>query len=330
MPLTRPALLVQFQPITPWRCGAGHPAEPASLVPSDSLFGAICHAFGLLGWRQEWLETGAARTRFTSLLPFQHDIFHAPIPEPLRRQPALRRLLLEAVRFAPLAAVGDLAANRFDESRWVLDLGSGCLLAADRAGSGGPFKPLNRQRAAVDRLTGESILTASTSGLEFASAAGLWTVFVFGSEADAAIWTPRMKAACRLLADEGIGGWRQAGWGRSRRPRFREGTLERVTQFLGWQQPAPDAPTAWWTLGLFIPSPDDSIAWNAGAYRTLLRQGWTPGSGQKPAQRFVREGAILSSAAEPLGHLLAAEMDGAGFPVTRYGAGLALPWKLEP
>ena len=141
MPMERPALLVQLQPITPWRCGAGRPEEPGSLVASDSLFGAISEAMRLLGWLPEWLAEGARATRMSSLFPAQGDTCFAPLPEALRAQAGLRKLRLETVRFAPLAAIADLAAKSFDENRWVLDLASGCLLAADRGGAGGPYRP---------------------------------------------------------------------------------------------------------------------------------------------------------------------------------------------
>ena len=328
MPIERPALLVQLQPITPWRCGAGRAGEPASLLPSDSLFGALSHAMDRLGWLPGWLAEGARAVRFGSLLPVQNDVFYAPLPESARDYPGLRRVRLEAVRFAPLAAIQDLAAKRFDESRWVLDLASGCLQSADRAGAGGPFRPLRRQRVAVDRLTGQAAPAAEAEGIEFNHHSGLWSLFVFDSGEVAAEWSPRLKAAFRLLADEGMGGWRAAGWGRSRRPRFREGDTARLLTQAGWKVAAEaTAPAQGWLVGLYAPAEADGVAWDAGAYQTLLRTGWTEGAGPKAAQRYVREGSILSSESEPRGRLSETEVEGAGHPVIRYGAGLALPWQ---
>ncbi len=327
MPMERPALLVQLQPITPWRCGAGRAGEPASLVPSDSLFGAVCDAMRLLGWLPEWLAEGARATRFSSLFPVQNDVFYAPLPEAVRAYPGLRRVRLDAVRFAPLAAIQDLAAKRFDETRWVLDLASGCLQAADRAGAGGPYRPLERQRAGVDRLTGVAMATASTDGIEFNNHAGAWTLFVFADSATGAIWASRLKACFRLLADEGIGGWRGAGWGRSRRPRFREGDAGRLLSGAGWKSVEGAAEGQWWMLGLFAPGSTDAVAWDQGAYRTLSRAGWASGGGEKPSLRFVREGSILASESEPSGRIGESRIDGLEHGVLRYGAGLALPWQ---
>jgi CRISPR type III-A-associated RAMP protein Csm4 len=330
MPLERPALLVQLQPVTPWRCSAGRPGEPASLLPSDSFFGALSDAMLQLGWLPDWLNEGAPATRFSSLLPFHNDSFHAPLPESLRSAPGLRKLRLPSVRFAPLPAIEDLANRRFDESRWVLDLASGCLLAADRAGAGGPFRSTERSRAAVDRLHGLAAPAASTSGVEFADRAGLWSIFVFDSPDSAAIWSPRLKAALRLLADSGIGGWRNAGWGRSRRPRFREGDAGRLLSNAGWKH-IPAAPAShWWTLGLFAPASDAPVAWDAGAYQTIHRAGWTAAAGPKPALRLVREGAVLASPSEPLGLIASSSVEGLPHPVFRYAAGLALPWQEAP
>lgn len=326
MPIERPALLVQLQPITPWRCHAGRPEEPASLVPSDSLFGALCDAMRLLGWLSEWLEGGARETRMSSLFPVQSDVHFAPLPEALRPTAGLRKIRLESVRFAPLAAIQDLASGKFDENRWVLDLPSGCLQSVDRAGAGGPYRPLERQRAAVDRFSGAITPGPAVSGIEFNSHAGAWGLFVFSGAETAAVWAGRLKAAFRLLADEGIGGWRGAGWGRSRRPRFREGEASRLLSNAGWKTGAGEG-GRWWTLGLFAPAEADQVAWDGGAYRTLVRSGWTPGAGAKPGMRLVREGSILSSEAEPLGRIGSAEMEGVAFPVVRYAAGLAVPWQ---
>jgi CRISPR/Cas system CSM-associated protein Csm4 (group 5 of RAMP superfamily) len=69
------------------------------------------------------------------------------------------------------------------------------------------------------------------------------------------------------------------------------------------------------------------VAWDAGAYQTLLRSGFTPAGAEKPAQRYVREGSVLASDQEPRGRLSEVEVEGAGHPVVRYGAGLALPWQ---
>jgi CRISPR type III-A-associated RAMP protein Csm4 len=154
-------------------------------------------------------------------------------------------------------------------------------------------------------------------------------LFVFADTATAAVWAGRLKAAFRLLADEGIGGWRGAGWGRSRRPRYKEGELGRLLMNAGWKSSEPSAGSQWWTLGLFSPAESDDVAWDAGAYRTLTRAGWAAGAGLKPELRFVREGSILASAAEPAGRIGESAVDGISHPVLRYGAGLALPWQEE-
>lgn len=327
MPTERPALLVQLQPITPWRCGAGRPDEPASLVPSDSLFGALSDAMRLLGWLPEWLADGVWVTRLSSLLPAQNDVLYAPVPEAVRSYAGLRRVRLESVRFATLTAIQDLATRKFEENRWVLDLASGCLQSADRAGAGGPYRPLDRQRAAVDRLSGSAVVAAATEGIEFSAYSGAWGIFVFAGAEAAAVWSPRLKAAFRLLADEGIGGWRNAGWGRSRRPRFKEAELGRLLGNAGWKMATVG--NTWWTLGLFAPGENDTVAWGSGAYRTLTRSGWAAGTDRKPGMRFVREGAILASEVEPTGRISEQAIEGLMHPVLRYGAGLALPWHEE-
>ena len=322
MPLDRPALLVQLQPLTPWRCGSGRPGEPASLVASDSLFAALCHAFERLGWREEWLSEGAASVRLTSLFPALPDCFFAPLAEEVRElHKHSKRVRMSAVRFATFGAIRDLAAGKFDEGRWVLDLSSGCLLPADRAGAGGPFRPIERTRAAVDRATRVAVESASTKGIDFSGNGGAWCLAAFDNEGVRDVWSPRLKGAFRFLADDGIGGWRAAGWGRSRRPRYREGTLGHVASKMGW--PVAATSDRWWSLGLIAPAESDAIDWTGGAYGTIERFGASAGGEFGPYQKFVREGSVLQSANEPAGRIVSIP---ARRVAPRYGAGLSMPW----
>jgi CRISPR type III-A-associated RAMP protein Csm4 len=322
MVLDRPALLVQLQPITPWRCGYGVGEEDsAALVSSDTLHAALRNAASRLGW-----DLSQARgTRLTSLYPAQQDIFYAPVPEPLRGAPGLRRLRLHAVRFATLSAISSLASRKFEENRWVLDLASGCLLPSDRGGAGGPFRILERKRAAVDRLSGSAVATAETTGLDFGTHGLAWTLLTWSSAEEAEQWLPRWKAAFRLLTDDGIGGWRSAGWGRSRRPRFREGSVLRLLEQMGWESNPETQPTGWLALGLLHPGENDAIQWESGSYRTVLRGGWSAGS-ETARVRFVREGSVLVASSEPEGALVTLPGDSRR---ARFGAGVALPWQGE-
>jgi len=228
---------------------------------------------------------------------------------------------MSAVRFAPFAAVRDLASGKFDEGRWVLDLSSGCLLPADRAGTGGPFRPVERKRAAVDRATRIAVESAATNGIDFGGNGGVWCLATFENDAARDVWSPRLKGALRFLADDGIGGWRAAGWGRSRRPRFREGTLGHIASKLGW--PVSGASDRWWSLGLIAPAEPDTIDWTGGAYGTIERFGTSAGGAFGPYQKFVREGSVLQSATEPVGRIVSIATRRVA---PRYGAGLSMPW----
>ncbi|MBM3786049.1 MAG: hypothetical protein FJW30_16945 [Acidobacteria bacterium] len=304
--LDRPALLVRLQPVTPWRCGESGPDQPASIVASDSLFAALSSAMARLGWADEWRQD---RVRLASLLPAHNDVHFVPIPMESREEyRGLKRLRLGAARFAPVQAVAQLGSKSFDESRWILDLASGSLLPADRAGAGGPFRVLERRRSGVDRFDGTAVETRSALGYDFGGSGGLWTL----AAADDETAIGRLKAAFRLLADDGIGGWRAAGWGRSRRPRFREGMLSHLLQQVQW--PVTEETGHWCALGLLVPGEDSVIDWQAGAYSTIRRMSAT--------QIYLREGSILASAAEPAGRYA----PGGGKLGLRFGGGLTLPW----
>lgn len=317
MALERLALLAKLQPVTPWRCGGERAGRAASVVASDAWFDAIGAAMERLGWGAEWASEGPAAVRISSLLPFLGDTFFAPVPETARRGGGYRRLRMEAVRFAPFAAVAAMGAGKLEESQWILDLASGCLLPADRAGAGGPFRRLARNRFAVDRVHGAGAEAVRGEGIEFAPGGGVWSLFVFGSSEAAAIWLRRLEAAVRLAADDGIGGWRSAGWGRSRRPRLRGAVAAELLRGMGWEAAAQDT-GMWWTLGLYNPGAADGVDWTSGAYSTLVRRGWTAEGKQRAGARLVREGAILLSSGEPA-HA------GTGLGMA-FGGGLALPW----
>lgn len=304
--LDRPALLVRLQPVTPWRPGDPGPDEPASLIPSDSLYAALTHACGRLGFESP------AGLRLTSLLPAMGETHFAPVPVPCREEyRGLKRLRLGAARFAPMEALVSLQARTFDESRWILDLASGSLLAADRAGAGGPFRLLERRRSGVDRWTGAACETRSSTGLDFGAQGGLWCL----AACEDIEWIAKLKAAFRLLADDGIGGWRAAGWGRSRRPRFREGSVRELLGRMQW--PVTDTGGTWCVMGLLVPGEDTAIDWTAGAYSTVRRFSAT--------QIYLREGSVVASAEEPAGRFVTA----GGKLAPRFGGGLALPWSME-
>jgi CRISPR type III-A-associated RAMP protein Csm4 len=227
-----PGLVVKLRPSGPWRIGpdSGARNRVDVIYHSDSLYSAVTAAMSRLGWLEEWLDatarTGSPAVSFSSCFPFVGDTVYVIPPRtiwpPASTSTKAARVRWKSARFVPLTAVQSiLSGDRLDENQWSVDGPSDCLVPA---GTPGPFRTAVRSNASVDRLTGASE-RHSTACIEFRPDSGLWTVVSFADEAAQARWSPKVKAAFRLLADTGFGGERSRGWGRSEAPEFIDGML---------------------------------------------------------------------------------------------------------
>lgn len=299
------AILFRFEARGVWSAAPSGP----SLVASDTFYGAVCAAMDHFGWLAEWLAAGPA-VRLSSLFPWQQGTLFAPPPAsawpPVN---GLQRLRPKLVRFLPLAAIADLLEeNGLVESRWVLDPASGCLLAADRAGTGGPFRPVSFEKAAGPK-----------HGIQFAENGGLWGVAFCQDD----LWRRRIEATLRWLADAGVGGNRTLGWGSSTAVRFETG--ETVTTVLRRSKQG-DGSKGWWLLSLFAPAAEEIVHWEQGAYRLAVRSGWVEGTQTaKRSQRMVAEGSVIYAPEAPAGCLSDVTPEGCQHPVYRNGFAVAVP-----
>ena len=239
-----PGLVVKLRPSGPWRIGpdSGARNQVDAIYHSDSLYAAVTSAMMRLGELEPWLtataRNSAPAVRFSSCFPFLDEIGFVTPPRTLwpPAAPALMaaRVRWKSARFVPLGIVQALLSGQsLDESQWMIDGPSNCLLPAGRSG---PFRTGIRWNAAVDRLAG-STERHSTACLEFRPGAGLWTIVSFSDESARERWRDLVKAAFRWLADSGFGGERSRGWGRSDSPEFTEGTLPEMILGGGRQRP---------------------------------------------------------------------------------------------
>lgn len=363
-----PGLAVKLRPSGPWRIGpdSGARNQVDAVYHSDSLYAAVTSAMTRLGELEAWLaataRNGQPAVRFSSCFPFLDEIGFVTPPRTLwpPAAPALlaARVRWKSARFVPLGIVQALlSGHSLDESQWMVDGPSNCLLPAGRPG---PFRTAIRWNAAVDRLAG-STDRHSTACLEFRSGAGLWTIVSFSDESARERWGDLVKAAFRWLADSGFGGERSRGWGRSEPPEFTEGTLpdmilagarkmgsaaqvsgEQVTEpelappsDLPASEPRPAAPglagsgQAQWLLSLFTPAPADSIDWTRGSYTVLTRGGRVDspaGSGElKKNVQMIAEGSVLYAGAPLRGAAPDVAPDGFAHAVFRAGFALSIP-----
>jgi hypothetical protein len=193
------------------------------------MYSAVTAAMARLGRLEEWLAATAAnpdgsQVRFSSCFPFQRKTMFVVPPQSVWPPPASAKIRYKGARFVPLQLVAALLADQpVDETRWLLDGASECLLPSDR--NEGPFRATLRSSAAVDRLTPGACDVHTTACLEFSPGCGLWFLVGFASREARERWAGPVKTALRLLADTGFGGERSQGWGRSEMPEFVDGDL---------------------------------------------------------------------------------------------------------
>lgn len=307
-----PLLEIKLRPLGPWRTGyaAGDRERVDPVYHSDAVYSAVTLAMQQLGWLPEWLAATVGQAlppavRFSSWFPYVAASRLAPPPRSAWPPAGAGKLYLEAARLAPLELIG---AKTVDETKWVVDAVSECVLPV---GGVAPFAVQVRSGAAVDRFTGSNE-AHHIAALEFAPAAGWWGLIDIEDEA----WTDRVKSALRLAADSGFGGKRSQGWGRTDEPQFSESP-----------HAASAASGRWWLLSLYSPDPSDEVDWAAGDYTTITRGGWTAGAGgvaPKKQVRLVTEGSILV-APKLRGQSVNVAPEGYPHPVYRAAFALALP-----
>lgn len=347
-----PAFVVRFRPLGPWRIGAdtGARDRAGSLLHSDSLFSALCQAMLRLDRLEEWLDAtvrsaGGPRVAVSSCFPYLGGVQFVAPPRNLWPPPPSPRVRWANARFVPLEAVRDLAGEQaLTDTAWYVDGPSTCLLPESAKLRSGPFRPVTRSHAAVDRLKPGAIEVHRTACIEFAESAGLWAVAAFAGEAARDEWAEALKGAFRLLADSGVGGRRSLGWGRSDAPEFVDGSLPELllpeaaqrapaASPIGEEaQPAP-AETVYWMLSLFSPAADDTIDWRRGSYTLRERGGRIEspaGSGaEKKLVRMVEEGSVLVAASAPRGAAPDVAPEGFPHPVYRAGFAVSIPIPLR-
>ena len=310
-------LEVKLRPLGLWRTGhaAGDRERVDPVYHSDAVYSAITLAMQSLGWLAEWLAATAATTgtpavRFSSWFPCVGKTRLAPPPRTSWPPAGAGKLYWDAARLAPLELIG---ARSVDESKWLIDAVSECVLPASSAP---PFKLHVRSGAAVDRFSGSNE-AHHIAGLEFSPETSWWGLIEIVDDA----WTDRVKSAFRLAADSGFGGKRSQGWGRTDEPKFSDAS----SLF------PPGNATRWWLLSLYSPHAADAVDWAAGDYTTTTRGGWTAGSGGASAKKHVRmvsEGSVLV-APQLRGRSVDVAPEGYPHPVYRFGFALAVPLPAE-
>ena len=344
------AVLIRLRPLGPWRYGPddGGRDRLDTLFRSDRLFSAVTLAMRRLGWLEEWLDATARAAHpgvtFSSLFPFQGETLFALPPSTLWPPPLnlvtapspvfLAKIRWSMARFVPLPVIDSLMTGQnILADQWLPDPESGCLLRRDRPSSS-PFRTVTRTCASVDRLAGVSHHTDSLACIEFEPGSGLWTIACFSNSEAESIWSDRLQAAFRLLADSGFGGRRSSGWGQARMPEFQRGLwpgmlFPKTGRARGGSSTLSGNGTGlYWLLSLYSPAWSDQVDWGNGDYRLTIRGGRVEsasGTGvEKKSLRMIAEGSVIAAKSQPAGVAVDVAPEGFAHAVFRSGLALAL------
>lgn len=347
------ALVIRLRPLGPWRFGPedGGFDRLDTLYRSDRLFSAVTLAMQRLGWLNDWLAATARASQpavsFSSLFPFQGETLFAVPPSTLWPPPAslvitpspvfLAKLRWTIARFVPVPVIDSLLAGQnILADQWLPDPESGCLLRRDRPSSS-PFRVVTRSSGPVDRLKNISHHPSSLACVEFESGSGLWTLACFANSEAESVWSDRVQAALRLLADSGFGGRRSAGWGQAQAPEFQRGLWPTVLFPKAGRTSRSSAAALngngdtglYWLLSLYSPASSDQVNWAGGDYHLTVRTGRVESSAgtgtTKKSVRMISEGSVIAAVGPPAGVAVNVAPDGFAHPVFRSGFAVALP-----
>lgn len=284
-------------------------------VRSDTLFGAICNATGLLygdDQLEEMLEAfrlGEPPFLISSAYPSIGDVHLLPVPlscDLVRRMGAdpksevgkrLRKVgLVSHELFVHLCTGEDISS--LAEVKWG-------VLLTHREAEGVAEKPwsdLLIPHVSLDRLSAASSVYSMVE-MEYMQGACPYFLVDIRDRA----YHKRLMAALRLLADEGIGGKRSWGMGQ-----FAPLDLGEV------HLPTPEE---WMvTLSLYHPRKDELGLLSNAMYSLVERGGWiaSPGGNRrKKSVLMVGEGSVVPAWA--MGEVVDVKPDGAPHPVYAYG-----------
>ena len=296
-----------------------------------------------LGFVDEWIAVtaqangGEPGIRLSSCFPWTGRLLLIQPPRHLWPLNQTGKVRWKAARFVPVNVIPALIRGEsLPEDQWAVDPVSECLLPVTKGGPlHPPFRVVHRRMAPIDRVSGTSEFGQDVACLQFAPVSGMWFASTFASDEVRHIWFNRIRGACRLLADSGIGGGKSRGWGRSDEPRVEApADLGRMlTGTASTDGSGDNQERAWWLLSLFSPSEQDSVDWKRGFYSVCVRSGRVVTQAStaeiKPGMQMVTEGSVLLSGSPLAGAARSITVPDVDHPVYRSGIALAIPvaWK---
>lgn len=280
------------------------------MIPSDTLFSAVCHTYRLLYGEkdlEDFLNGGDPSLRLSSCFPFKGNHYFFPAPMKDRALSGIDDKKQFKSALMPKEVFVDDLQGKLSLRQWASSLKA----------QAGLYREVERPRVMIDRITQRTNIFHFAE-TKYEEDAGL---FFMASFEDDALET-RVKAALRLLGEEGIGSDSTVG----------KGQFDMEEGSLSLEIPAPGE--YYVLLSLYNPT-EKEIGYldaNRSFYNTILRGGWIAAGGRNLRRRSVRmltEGSVIcyKGGSAPRGNMPVVLEDsyGLGHPVYRYGKVFCLP-----
>ncbi|MCB9352685.1 MAG: type III-A CRISPR-associated RAMP protein Csm4 [Lewinellaceae bacterium] len=284
------------------------------MIPSDTLFSAICHTYNLLYGKkalEALINHGNPGISLSSCFPFKGSQYFFPVPMKDRNlpdlgDPALHKKLAKAT-LMPMESFAEDLRGKLDLKHWAISLES----------HSGLYQEVERPRVTIDRITQRTNIFHFAE-TQYKEEAGLY----FMVDYEEKTLEEKVKAALRLLGDEGIGSDSTVG----------KGQFVLKEDSLSLEMPDPGEHYV--SLSLYNPSAQEIVNLDASRshYKMIVRGGWISAGGRNLRRRSVRmltEGSVIcyKGGKPPEGNVpIVLEDDyGLGHPVYRYGKAFCLP-----
>lgn len=284
------------------------------MIPSDTLFSAICHSLNLLygpHTLEGLLNRGNPSFKLSSCFPFSGNHYFFPAPLKDRGFSGLNdgsshKKLVKAALMPMERFVEDLHGH-LNVREWA-----SALEDMDKL-----YKEVERPRVLVDRVNNQSSIFHFAE-TQYMAETGLFCLV----DCEDQETENKLMAAFRLLGEEGIGSDSTVGKGQ-----FRLESDELHVDL-------PEAVNHYVLLSLYNPSEAELLHLNASEsfYRLIVRGGWIAAGGRdlrRKSLRMLTEGSVLryNSEKPPEGNVPVVLEDNYGLdhPVYRYGKAFCLP-----
>lgn len=318
-------LIYKIKPKTPFHIGIkeGSLEKIMNYIHSDTIFGGICNAYRLI-YGKDSLEKMLEKFKnqnppflISSAFPYFDEILFFPIPKMID----FFKFGVEDKKYKKIEFVSDgilqsISQNCFSEQLKSGNIVQGKILVTEeemeKIGDTKIWNEKEIPRVVIDRKTNASNIYYFGE-IEYCDKCGLYFLIkILDNSVES-----KLKAAIRLLGDEGIGGDRSYGRG------LFELESKEPKKFV-W-----DVNEGFFiNLSLYVPADDEVEMIKNGYYDFISKSGWVYSPDKRGERkrfvRMIREGSTFKGNKEFYGELIDVSVSNEFHPVYKYGYGMPL------